>query len=212
MVESDEPSCEKLSGALERLLVAADGRGLTVREMVDIMHGRGLNMVVIMLCLPFLSPVSVPGISIPFGLAIAFCGIRIAFGQKPWLPGWVMGRSIPHGVLVKMVGWGVRFHRRIERAIRPRCGMVFEGPGRHVLGAAIALAGVFLSLPIPPPFPLTNTIPGLAIILLSLGQMERDGVLVVAGYALLGVAAVYMCGIAVVGGAGIMQLLRAFFS
>ena len=58
-----------------------------IREMVEILHGRGLQFVVILLCLPFLTPVTIPGISMPFGLAIALCGLRIAFGHKPWLPG-----------------------------------------------------------------------------------------------------------------------------
>lgn len=201
---------EKLSDALKRLLAAADGRGLTVAEMVEILSGRGLNMIIMLLCLPFLSPVSLPGISIPFGMAIAFCGARIALGKKPWLPGWVMGRSVPHRVLEKMVGWGVRFHSKIEKIVRPRMEALFHGAGHILLGSAIALGGFYLSLPIPPPFPLTNTIPGFAIILLSFGLMERDGALVIAGYALLVVATIYLATIAAIGGAGALQLINIF--
>ncbi|MGB9277211.1 MAG: exopolysaccharide biosynthesis protein, partial [Terrimicrobiaceae bacterium] len=75
---------EKISDALRRLLREANGRPLMIREMVEILHGRGLQFVVILLCLPFLAPVTIPGVSIPFGLAIALCGLRIAFGHKPW--------------------------------------------------------------------------------------------------------------------------------
>ena len=60
---------ERISDALRRLLREANGRAMTIREMVNILHGRGLQFVVILLCLPFLAPVSIPGISIPFGLA-----------------------------------------------------------------------------------------------------------------------------------------------
>ena len=77
-----------------------------------------------------------------------------------------------------------------------------------VTGTAIAVAGVVLSLPIPPPFPLTNTIPGFAIIFLSLGLMERDGVLLLCGYALTVVAAIYAALIGLIGKAGVDHLWR----
>ena len=90
---------ERISDALRRLLNEADGRPLMIREMVEILHGRGLQFVVILLCLPFLTPVTVPGISMPFGLAIALCGVRIAFGHKPWLPAFILNRRISYSVL-----------------------------------------------------------------------------------------------------------------
>jgi hypothetical protein len=79
-----------------------------------------------------------------------------------------------------------------------------------MIGLAIALSGVFLSLPIPPPFPLTNTIPGFAIICLSLGLMERDGGLILCGYALTIIAAIYVGLIGFLGKAGVDQLLQLF--
>ncbi len=174
--------------------------------MVQILQGRGLLMIVILLCLPFLSPVSVPGISIPFGLAIAFSGMRIAFGREPWIPDWVLRRSLPPRVLEKIVSVGIRLHERLERITRPRLIIFLSQTGRIFAGLAIALAGVFLSLPVPPPFPLTNTIPGLAIILICLGLMERDGWFLVWGYGLILIGTVYLAGIGFLGGAGIAQV------
>ena len=85
---------ERISDGLRRLLREAAGRPLMIREMIEILHGRGLQFVVILLCLPFLTPVTLPGISIPFGLAIALWGLRIAFGHKPWLPAFILNRRI----------------------------------------------------------------------------------------------------------------------
>jgi hypothetical protein len=188
------------------VLIAADDGNLTIGQMVEILRGRGLFMIVILLCLPFLSPVSVPGISIPFGLAIAFSGLRIAFGREPWVPDWVLRRSLPPRVLEKIVKVGIRLHERLERIIRARLIFVLRGAGKVVAGAAIAVAGVFLSLPIPPPFPLTNTIPSLAIILICLGLMERDGWLIIWGYVLISIGTLYLASIAFLGGAGVAQL------
>jgi hypothetical protein len=202
---------ERISDALRRLLREAAGRPLMVREMVEILHGRGLQFMVILLCLPFLTPVTLPGISMPFGLAIALCGLRIAFGHKPWLPAFILNRRISYSMLEKMVHFGCKIYEKVEKVIRPRLGFLLVGAGMGmVTGLAIALSGIFLSLPIPPPFPLTNTIPGFAIIFLSLGLMERDGGLISCGYVLTLISAIYVTLIGLLGKAGVDQLWRMF--
>ena len=209
----DPAEKERLSEALQRLWEVAAGGPLTIREMIAVMHGRGLLMMVVLICLPFLAPVTIPGISVPFGLAISLCGIRIAFGQKPWLPGFVLDRRISFAVLEKIVRFGCRIAEKLEKIVRPRLALVFDAPGMTMLtGLAIAAAGICLSLPIPPPFLLTNTIPGSAIVLLCIGLMERDGVLVIAGYALTILALVYVGAIALIGQAGVKELWKLLSS
>jgi len=206
---SSPPPKERLSDGLRRLLTAADGRSLAVAEMITILRGRGLHMMLILLCLPFLAPVTIPGISLPFGLAIALCGMRIAFGHKPWLPQFIMKRQVSYSALEKMVKFGCAVYERIEKVVRPRLSVVFEGPGMQAAtGATIALAGILLSLPIPPPFPLTNTIPGFAIIFFALGLIERDGVLVILGYVFTTLASVYVGLIAFLGKESVLGLWR----
>jgi hypothetical protein len=202
---------ERISDALRRLLREANGQAMTVREMVKILHGRGLQFVVILLCLPFLAPVTIPGISMPFGLAIALSGLRIAFGHRPWLPEFILNHRISFPVLEKMVHFGCAIYEKVEKVIRARLYIFLDGPGMGMMiGLAIALSGVFLSLPIPPPFPLTNTIPGFAIICLSLGLMERDGGLILCGYVLTVIAAIYVGMIGFLGKAGVDQLWQIF--
>jgi hypothetical protein len=199
----------RLSDDLRMVLEASNGGSMKVRGIIESLRGRGLQMVVILLCLPFLTPVMIPGISIPFGIAIAVCGIRIAFGHKPWLPNAILDRTISHTALERMVRYGCAFYGKIERVIRPRWSFLFEGPVMvAVTGTAIAVAGILLSLPIPPPFPLTNTIPGVAIILLSLGLLERDGLLILLGHLLTLVAIAYVFVIFSLGRAGVEHLWR----
>jgi hypothetical protein len=194
------PADEKLSDALQRLLREAAGKPMKIREMIEILKGRGLQMMIVLLCLPFLSPVTIPGISTPFGLAIALCGLRIAFGHKPWLPATILNRTISYHALEKMVHAGCRIYGKVEKVLRPRLSFFLVGPGMTMLvGMAIAVSGVALSLPIPPPFLLTNTIPGFAIVFLALGLMERDGVLILIGHVLTIVAVTYIVLIGVLG-------------
>jgi hypothetical protein len=202
---------ERLTDALKRLMIAADGHSMAVTEMVEVMQGRGLHMIILLLCLPFLSPVTIPGLSLPFGLAIVVCGFRIGFGHKPWLPGFIMRHQVSHKALERMVRVGLAVYARLEKIIRPRLEFVFNGAGmRMTTGLAIALAGLLLSLPIPPPFPLTNTIPGFAIVFFSLGLSERDGVMLLVGYGMTILATVYVALIALAGKAGVESLWHLF--
>lgn len=208
-VETPAEASERLSDALRRLLHEAGGRSLQVREMIEILHGKGLQMMVILLCLPFLSPVTIPGISMPFGLAIALCGLRIAFGHKPWLPAFILDRRFSAHALERMVHFGCKVYGRIEKVVRPRLSYLFVGPGMTMLvGLSISLAGILLSLPIPPPFPLTNTLPGFALIFLALGIMEKDGVLILVGYALTMISLIYLALIVFVGQEAFSYLWR----
>ena len=200
---------QTIADDLKALLQAAGGRAMSVEEILQRTHGRGIQVIVIILCLPFLSPVSLPVISIPFGVAITVCGLRIAFRHKPWLPAFVRNRIIPFSVLEKMLRVGIAAHARVEKFLHVRW-TVFVGSHTAVMsaGLAIAVSGIFLSLPIPPPFPLTNTLPGCAIICLCLGMLERDGVFILAGYVLTIVTAGYIALIALAGGAGIGQIWK----
>jgi len=197
----------RLSEELESLLALEPGRPLALRRIVEHLHFRGLPAVIVLLCVPFLFPVSIPGLSIPFGLAIALCGLRLGIGHGLWMPEFLLRREVSPEFLGKLVGGAVKFYRRVEKLVRPRMHFLQRWPGMlNLLGFMIMIGGILLSLPIPPPFPLTNTIPGLAVIFMALGIMERDGVCIMVGYgfALLGLA--YVVLIAFLGVAGVQQL------
>lgn len=52
----------------------------------------------------------------------------------------------------------------------------------NLIGVGIASGGLLLLLPLPIPF--SNTVPAWAVVLLTAGMMERDGVLVLLGHLL----------------------------
>jgi hypothetical protein len=61
-------------------------------------------------------------------------------------------------------------------------------------GVTMVLTVLLLMAPLPF-VPLANTLPAIAIILLCLGMAERDGLMLMAGYALALVSAVYVGGL-----------------
>jgi hypothetical protein len=197
----------RLSDELESLLAVAPGQPMKLRAIVEHLRFRGLPALIVLLCVPFLFPVALPGLSIPFGIAIALSGLRLGLGHNFWLPDFLLRREISHDLLERLVGTAAKFYRKVEKLVRPRMHFLQRWPGMiNLLGFMIMTGGILLSLPIPPPFPLTNTIPGLAVIFMALGIMERDGVCILIGYgfALLGLC--YVCLIFFLGAAGVEQL------
>ncbi|MEZ5405082.1 MAG: exopolysaccharide biosynthesis protein [Verrucomicrobiia bacterium] len=170
----------RLSRDLKKILEKAAGQSLTVGQLRQILKGRGFALLIILFALPFTMPISIPGLSTPFGLAIAFLGFRMALGKRPWLPQRVQRAHISYATLEKIVSKAIRVATFLEKMVKPRLRwMRYLGLAR-IIGIVIALNGFILCLPLPVPF--TNTIPALAIILLTLGRVERDGIFTLAGF------------------------------
>jgi hypothetical protein len=194
-----------LSDDLRRLLDHAGGRALALGEIVEVLRGRGMDVVVVILVLPFCQPIPLPGLSTPFGIALMIFGFRIALRQRPWLPRWVLRREIAHDTLAKLVKGALAVARRMERVVHPRFRFFHRWPSFTVLnGLAIVSSAFILTLPLPIPF--SNTIPAWSILLLALGMMEEDGVVIVAGYVAAGAAWTYLAMLWWLGEAGVHRL------
>jgi hypothetical protein len=53
--------------------------------------------------LPFCQPIQIPGFSTPFGILLAFIGLRIAFGHRVWFPKKLLEKKISYRVLKKFL-------------------------------------------------------------------------------------------------------------
>jgi hypothetical protein len=93
----------RLSDDLKRILDQADGEGRTLAQIVHILRGRGFDCFIVLLALPFCTPIPLPGLSIPFGIILMLFGVRIALRKKPWLPKKLMAREIPAATLPKII-------------------------------------------------------------------------------------------------------------
>ena len=160
------------------------GEAVTLNDLLRSTEGRGLYLVIILLCLPFIGPVSVPGMSPPFGAVIGLLAFRLALGRTPRIPKRFGDRALPKGLKKIILGGGVRFLRFIEKGVRPR-RTVWMTWRLARMGNALLLVfmALLLALPLPPIPPFTNALPSYAIILLAASMMEEDGVMIWLGYA-----------------------------
>lgn len=195
----------KLSDELRTILDCAAGNALSLRQIVDVLRGRGFDVLVIILVLPFCQPIPLPGLSTPFGLALMFFGLRIALRQRPWLPDWLLRREISYATLAKIVTTAIAVAKRLEKVIHPRFRFVKHWWSFNALnGLAIVSSAFILMLPLPIPF--SNTLPAWSILLLALGMMEEDGAVIVLGYLMAGAAWAYLVTLWMLGEAGIQRL------
>src|SRR4051812_10891716 len=180
-VSANQPPPRKLSEELGELRDRSTQRSVTLREVIYILQGRAYMLLVLLLSLPFVTPIPVPGLSTPFGLAIALIALRLSLGQRPWLPMKLQRRKLPAGFFQKLFSVAERVLRFLEKFLRPRLTYLTDTPLLAQLHALLMLIAA-LALLLPLPIPFTNSFPAWTILLLAAGLLERDGLFILGGY------------------------------
>lgn len=204
------PVHEPLSQSLSRILEGGGtGGALTANQILEHTHGRGIYFVFIILSLPFIVWVSVPGMSTILGPVIALLALRLALGKTPRLPAKLGDRELSPKLKKVILGGGLKFCRLLEKVSRPRKTKWMAWQSARLVHALLVLAmALLMALPLPsPPFLGSNTLPSYAIILLAVAMMEEDGVMIWLGYAASIVATAYF---ALLGGLVITHLTKWF--
>jgi hypothetical protein len=185
---------ERLSEKLAQMIEAdGPGDGATVNQLLEGTGGRGFYLVVILLALPFIVPVSIPGVSTVLGLTVALLSFKIAFGVLPRLPGFMGNRRLSPELQRKLLRGSMKFVCAVEKLVRPRrTPWMTTRPARFVNALLMTFMGLLLAMPFPPLPPLTNALPCYCIILLAASMMEEDGVTIWVAYALSFGTVVYL--------------------
>jgi hypothetical protein len=202
--QHDPNSCSQL---LFGLMQAVPPEGMSLRTLIHSLGERGLLMTCIVLCLPSMVPVPLPGLSVPQGFLIGLLGLGLLLNRAPMLPerilNYRLGRRNLHLILEK----GTRLFARIEKLSHPRLDVLTRGLViRAVNGTLLVVGAALLMAPFPIPF--SNVLPAYAILFLAFGIMQRDGWLVMAAYAALVVSILYIAAVLHFGMAVLMALFR----
>ena len=185
----------RLSEALAATASAVRGHVVTLRELLGHVGEQGLLVFSAILAMPFLIPVSLPFMSTALGLPMLLIGFAVVLGRLPWLPDRLLDHALPSDKLQHVLGRARKIAERFEHLVKPRLlaltGSTFVN---SMHGVTIVLSVLLLMAPLPF-VPLANTLPAIAIILLCLGMAERDGAMLIGGYAVALVSAIYVGGL-----------------
>ncbi|MCA3245935.1 MAG: exopolysaccharide biosynthesis protein [Azospirillum sp.] len=203
---NDHAHPDSLSEVFQRLVDPARGQKISLREILDELGERGYGALIVLLCLPNFLPFSVPGFSALTGLPIAFFCLLLLLGvKKPWLPAALMDRSVDRSSYASVVTRFVPWLVKMEGWVKPRLPALTSTAGERVIG----LVGIPVAILLAAPIPFGNPPPAIALALLALGVLERDGRCVILGYAASALAfglvgalvfGLYSAGSAVLGG------------
>ncbi|MBD0416097.1 exopolysaccharide biosynthesis protein [Oryzicola mucosus] len=182
---------QSLAETLLRAINSIDGDTVTLRRLFLIIGEQGLLVLCALLTVPFLLPVSIPGVSTVFGAAIILISIGITLNRLPWLPRFLLDRNLETERLLPVLRKGLSIVQRADRYIHRRLDVLVDGVFINRLnGAAIVFSGLLLMLPLGL-IPFSNTLPALAILSMALGLSQRDGVFVLGGYVMMVLTVIY---------------------
>lgn len=186
-----DDSRESLFGALNRAIDQIDGETITLRRLLVLVGEHGLLFLCALLTIPFLIPVSIPGVSTVFGAAIVLIAVGITMNRVPWLPDRIMDRELDATKLKGILRRGANVVAKVEAYVKPRYrSLSATAVANRVNGLALIFAGILLMAPLGL-VPFSNTLPAFAILLLAVGMAQRDGLVVVAGYVMIVATLIY---------------------
>ena len=174
---------KKLAQILDDLAADTTRVRISLADLVEAMHGRAFGALLLIFAFPNAIP-AIPGTSSILGLPLLFLATQMMMGKPVWLPKVVSLRSMTRDDFANLVDRVNPWLEWADRFTEPRLQSFSDPWALRVLGAFCLILTIVLVLPIP----LGNMLPGIAICLIALGVLERDG-LWIAGGVLVGLAA-----------------------
>jgi hypothetical protein len=167
---------QTLSQVLSAIAADPVRDAIAVNDLITLLGGRGRAGLILLFALPNVLPAP-PGMSGVLGLPLLYLSFQMMLGRVPWLPRFIGQRSVPRDRFAMLVDTAVPWLAWAERLLRPRWSWLVNHRAERVIGAFCLLLAAVLALPIP----LGNMLPALAISLIALGVLERDGLWIVIG-------------------------------
>ena len=175
---------EKTSVLLRRTLLELTGERVTLGEITHALRRR--SFVGIFIILSALS--LIPGVAFVTGPVVMILALQMMVGMKePKLPKFLREHTFVVERLQRLGDKHLHWIEKTELYVKPRLpiftsSMFLPLYAILILGMAVLIAA---------PMPLSNFLPSVAVFLISLGLIEKDGVIIICG------AIMAACGIAV---------------
>ncbi len=166
-----------ISDRLDQLAADAQNETVTLDWVLRQLNERAFGLFLLVLALPCCIPF-LYGIPQVVALPLMFVSAQILLGrQVPWLPSRLAARTVTSADLGALAHRAGPWLRRIEAISRPRLSLLTHTPLDRLVGLALVLFSASILVPLPG----TNTVPGIAVVVVAMGLLQRDGILVILG-------------------------------
>ena len=176
---------------------------VTLADLVAVLSHRAFGGFMLAMSLPTLLPLPI-GMAIVFDLPLVLLSAQLMIGRQTiWLPKGLLRGSVKTEQAARMLDALIPRLQRLEGFLRPRMLWLTSPVAERLIGLlCFALCFVLMT-----PIPLLGWFPAITLVVLSLGLAERDGQMLMIGFA-LSIATVFVsAGILV----GVAQAGEALF-
>ncbi|MDR9394246.1 MAG: exopolysaccharide biosynthesis protein [Roseovarius sp.] len=172
------------------LIASEMGDGhVSLRDIMRILGARSLTPLLLVPCIALVSPLSaVPGLPTLLAAVVGLVSLQLLTGRRRlWLPRVLLDRSLHVARLARVLAVMRPTVVRVDRLINERLTLLTDRPWNLPALCLFCIVSFFMPLIEFVPF-LTSTLAS-ALALFAVALFARDGLLMLAGYALVGVAA-----------------------
>lgn len=166
------------SKLLQDFLRQHDGETIRLGDLIRGLGKRSFGPTLLICALPEALPLPIAGVSAFIGMPLVLVSLQLMLGYTtPWFPKWIANRSIKRKDFEKGVNIVLRYLARFEKIIRPRWKLITTPIAERLLSILFFLLACVIVLPIP----FGNFLPAIALVIISLGLIEGDGLVIVVG-------------------------------
>ena len=192
-----------ISQQLDQLAKDAPSDTVTLDWVMTRLHERAFGVFLLILALPCCIPF-LYGIPQVVALPLMFVSTQILLGRtSPWLPIKLGARTISKDGLQSLADRAGPWLRKIESVSHPRIAALSRPPLDRLIGLALVVFSASILVPLPG----TNSVPGVAVVIIAMGLLQRDGLLILLGM----VTGTVWIGTLIFAGATLFGLLRGWF-
>jgi len=192
MTGDDTP--QTLSALLEKLEQAGrSGDQISIEDMLQATGHRSFGALLLVPGLLVFSPLSgIPGLPTFCAIMVSLIALQLLVGRKHfWLPGWLLHRRAPRSKFQSSIAFLKKPARFIDRLLRHRLTFLTKGVAVYLNALlCLVIAAVMPPLEL---LPFGNSVAGATISIIGLGMMARDGAMILAALAFIGVLALHAC-------------------
>ncbi len=166
------PDKQRISEILVNLAEDSTRDRISLGDLLVILGDRGFGILILVLTLPNLTPIFLPGMSAVLGIPITLLSLQILVGaKKPWLPGFLLKRSLARTDFAKVIKYCLPILGRAEKLLKPRFSFFTLYLFRALMAVVIFILSILLALPLP----FTGPILAFPLFVMSLALLEHDG-------------------------------------
>ncbi|MCU0549177.1 MAG: exopolysaccharide biosynthesis protein [Leptolyngbya sp. Prado105] len=166
------------SKLLQDFLERHDGERIRLGDLIRGFGKRSFGPTLLICVMPEALPLPIAGVSAFIGMPLVLVSLQLMLGYStPWFPKWIANRSIKRKDFEKGVQIMLRYLAKVEKIIRPRWQFITTPIAERLLSVLFFLLACVIVLPIP----FGNFLPAIALLIMSLGLIEGDGLIIVIG-------------------------------